>query len=137
MRRTLTGLLLAAVLTTLVGCGFPEFDEPDEPMAPWRAASAEPPDPAATSIDILVSERGCSGGAPVTDRIQPPEVDYLPDRIVVVIRIARVDGLSRCPDMPATPYRLELAEPVGDRPLVDGSHLPPPRSVMPPPTHNP
>lgn len=128
MRTTAMVLATTAVLAT-GGCGA------DGRLAPWRLAGP-PPDPAATSVDILVSEQGCTGGQLATARIQEPEVSYERDRIIVIVRTSEA-GINTCPSNPETPYVLRLDEPVGDRVLMDGSLEPPAAPATVPPTHRP
>jgi hypothetical protein len=93
--------------------------------AEWRLDPAAPP-PTRESIEIpiLVQERSCASGQPATGRIEPPRV-FADDRRVVVALFVRPDeGLQTCPGNPDTPHVLHLAEPLGDRRLLDGGIIP-------------
>lgn len=62
-------------------------------------------------------------------------VEYRPDAIVVSVTVEPLGGDQDCPGNPPTPYVLELTEPLGVRPLLDGGRYPPapPANPDPPP----
>jgi hypothetical protein len=107
----------AALLQELPG---PEHAE----VAGWVPAD-ETVDPAATEIAVAVYERACASGEPATGRIAEPEITYGDDEVVVTIRVIPRAGNQACPGNPATPFTVELDEPLGDRTLLDGGQDPP------------
>lgn len=84
------------------------------------------------SLDVVVSQRGCTGGAPVVDRLRPPAVRYGPDRVEVLFT---ADPLPRaiytCIGLPPEPATLRLDEPLGDRLVLDASNWPPSDATTP------
>jgi hypothetical protein len=99
------------------------LDDPEVEAADWWPAG--PIDAAATSIPILVLERACASGQDASGRIQPPVVTSTPEAVVVVIAVRHREGGQDCQGNPATPFTLELPEPLSGRPLFDGGTLPP------------
>lgn len=92
--------------------------------APWRVATL--PAPSDTTVEVLVDEENCAGGGTAEDRVLPPWVHYGSARITVTFHVRPRDGNWTCPSNPPTPVDLHLAEPVGDRTLVDGGGVPKP-----------
>ena len=80
---------------------------------------------------LWVAELACAGGAPpAEERLIGPEVDEQPDAVVVAVAVAlpppREDGrYQTCPGSPPVEVTIELDEPLGDRPVLDGSQDPP------------
>lgn len=75
------------------------------------------------TLEILIEEQACASGDFATGRILPPIVRYEVDTITITVGIREVGGT--CPSNPATPAVLMLAEPLGDRELLDGFYIPP------------
>lgn len=87
------------------------------------------PDRSATQLELLVEERECASGRSAEGRIEV-EVNETPEAISLAVGVRRLDGDQECPGNPRTPYRVELAEQVGDRvirppqlPLSDSEFL--------------
>ncbi|MBE1878954.1 hypothetical protein [Myceligenerans pegani] len=78
-----------------------------------------PPDPAAMTIDLLVTEVACASGEPADGRIEVDHLAELEDRIEIVIGVRPQSGGQNCPSNPPTPFTLELDAPLGDRTIVD------------------
>ena len=112
-RLQLAGSVL--VVGGLVACGH-------DSVGSWRLA--EQPEPADTTLSVLVAERACSSGRTAEGRIQEPEVDYGPDAVVITLRVDSVGGANTCPGV-ETAFVVELSEPIGTRALVDGGQTPP------------
>lgn len=106
-----------------------ELQEPPGPahaeIAGWAPAGDAPVDPAATEIAVALYERACASGEPATGRIAEPDITYSDDEVVVTIRVIPRAGDQACPGNPATPFTLQLDEPLGDRTLLDGGQDPP------------
>lgn len=91
----------------------------------WRVDAASPPTPGSSAFPIEVMEQECASGRPAEGRIAEPIVEYDEDAITITVPVRRVGGFATCPGNPWTPYALELAEPVGERSLLDGGPWPP------------
>jgi hypothetical protein len=95
-------------------------------LATWTLDPDAPaPNDLATSFAALVTERSCTGGKAMGERLLPPTISYLPDTIRVVFSARPLAGGHDCPGNPPTRVVVELREPVGDRRLVDGAFFPP------------
>jgi hypothetical protein len=84
-----------------------------------------PPEAASTELHVLVSERACHGFEPATGRMSAPAIVYTPESVTVTIGVRPLGGASTCPKPPGTPTLIQLAEPLGDRTLLDGGTYPP------------
>ena len=84
------------------------------------------PTPKTTELHILVWERACSGGSPTTGRMSAPVIAYAADSVTITIGVRPItgDGLVTCPGPAGTPASLRLREPLGNRALLDGGHVP-------------
>ena len=80
----------------------------------------EDPNPAATSILLTASERGCASGRAMGDRFNDPQVVETATRIAVVLSVQPLTGDQDCPGNPSLDVRIELDAPLGDREVVDG-----------------
>ncbi|GAB3163214.1 hypothetical protein GCM10027059_17290 [Myceligenerans halotolerans] len=79
-----------------------------------------PPDPDATTVDLLVTEMACASGKPADGRIEVDHLAQEEDRVEIVLGIRPPPGEGQdCPSNPPTPFTLELDAPLGDRPVVD------------------
>lgn len=79
-----------------------------------------PPDPAATKVDLLVTEMACASGKPADGRIEVDHLSELDDRIDIVLGIRPQSGEGQdCQSNPPTPFTLELDAPLGDRTVTD------------------
>lgn len=83
------------------------------------------PRPEDTSIDLLVTERGCANGREMGDALLDPEVVETDDAVLVAFAVIPVFGGAGCPGNPSTSVTIELTRPLGDRVLLDGLHVPP------------
>jgi hypothetical protein len=83
------------------------------------------PSPMSDSIElpVLVQDTGCSSGCYATGRIRSPRVRYTADSVVIFAAVSEIGG--NCLLSPATPAVFILPEPIGDRQLLDGFHVPP------------
>lgn len=82
------------------------------------------PDAADTSLDLLVVESSCASGDSAEGRVRAVRVDEHDDRVEVVIGVLPRGGDQACPGNPATPFRLDLKEPIRDRQVIDASIYP-------------
>jgi hypothetical protein len=131
------GIAAALLLTVLAaacsaGGGSPEPSPEPSPYpssvppgevgpAVWWVDPAELPlDPATTIVPGILVERGCASGRSPEGRVRPPEIEYGDDEIVITFGVLRPEGGQDCQGNPEFPVEIELAEPLGDRTLIDG-----------------
>lgn len=135
-RRASTATALAiALLVAVAGACADEGGDDAAPQGPGEVVvgidPATPLDPSATSFVLWVAELACAGEAPpAEERLLGPEVDQRADAIVVDVAVAlpppREDGkYQTCPGSPPVEVTIELDEPLGDRPVLDGNQEPP------------
>lgn len=92
--------------------------------APWWLDERLPPPTAeVTDLQVLIHERACSGGSYATGRIGSPLVVYSADAVVITVGVREIGGT--CQYSPSTPAVIVLKEPIGERQLLDGYHIPP------------
>jgi hypothetical protein len=79
------------------------------------------PDPASRTVQLNVFEESCNSGRNADGRVEVVRVDETDDRVSVILGVRPPQGNQTCPSNPATPFTLTLAEPVGDREIVNAS----------------
>lgn len=83
---------------------------------------APAPGPESTSIDLLATERDCVSGEAMGDRFRDPVVLETDTAVLISMTATPPSGDSvTCPGNPSRPVTIELATPLGDRELRDGS----------------
>ncbi len=92
----------------------------DAEPAPWQPAPGADLSPSSTAIDVLVREWACTGDATAEGRVVVDDVRYEADAVTVTLAIIPLGGAHECPGHPDTPFTIELAEPLGNRALLDG-----------------
>jgi hypothetical protein len=118
--RLLRGALALVVLgvVVVVATALSPFgsDPPSSPV-PWTYLGSSTDSSFVAHLDV----------AACGDRwVRPAEVDYEPDRIVVTIRVDEdVSRIGGGADIIRCTAQVELDEPVGARPILDGSCLDP------------
>lgn len=121
-----TGALNTAPPPAAEGTLTPAAPDPgvSEAAAWWLDPASLPIDPQATRLKGFVVERGCASGRTPEGRILKPDVDYGADALTVTFSIAPRPGVQDC--LGNEPYGVifELVEPVGGRPILDGSTTP-------------
>jgi len=83
-----------------------------------------PPSADDTSVSLWVVERACASGRPATDRVAV-SVEESAEQVRLVVGVEPLEGAQSCPSNPPTPITVELAEPLGERQLLDAARLPP------------
>ena len=83
------------------------------------------PDPADTSIGLLVTEAGCTSGRVMGDALRGPQVVETDDTVLVAFAVVTFVGGADCPDNPDGHVTVELSRPLGDRVLLHGVLVPP------------
>ena len=96
------------------------LDAPGD-VAVWKLESPSATAPPSTTFTALVSRLGCSGG--VTGEVLEPTVEASDTEIIVTFFVASLDSdlEQTCPGNDEVRYEVSLDEPIGDRPLLDGS----------------
>ncbi|GEM00235.1 hypothetical protein [Cellulomonas terrae] len=92
---------------------------------------AGPPTPGSTAVALLVTERSCNSGEDADGRVELATLRETASTVEVVITVEPRDGGHDCQSNPPTPFTVELAEPLGDRRLLDASTLPPRPITLP------
>ena len=90
----------------------------------WLDPASLPIDPQATRLTGFVLERACASGRSPDGRILAPDVDYGADALTITFSIAPLAGGQDCQGNTPFGVVFELEEPVGERPIFDGSTTP-------------
>lgn len=102
--------------------------------AQWELTSGQSLEPDAAEVHIGVWERACTSGASLAGRIQEPDIEYRTHRVIITLYVTPLDppddgpgsiDVYTCIGPPSTPHTVTLAEPLGDRQLLDGGSYPP------------
>jgi hypothetical protein len=89
--------------------------------AEWVLAPNPPLGPDTQTVDVLVTERACTGSQSADGRIVGPDEFFLTDAVVLVFAVNPLPpGVYSCPGNPPSLVTVTLSEPLGDRRLVDG-----------------
>ena len=91
--------------------------------ATWQLEAATAP--TASGFTALVTEQSCASGTEAAGRVSAPLIEYGPQTVTVTFGVRRLDGVQTCPSNPPVAVEVTLAEPLGDRALVDGALYPP------------
>jgi len=98
---------------------------PDElGFAIWRLDPASLPAPEDLTVTVLVTEIACASGKPPQGRLLPPVVLAADDAVTIAFAVRRLPGGQDCPANPEARVVIELAEPLVNRGLFDGSTFP-------------
>ena len=107
------------------GCNLRAVVGPGVGVASWSLDPAfAVPGPADTQIHVQVWERACASGTPATGRVVGPVISYAADAVTITYGVLPLPEGGTCQSNPPTPVLLELAEPLGDRLLLDGGSFP-------------
>ncbi|PWJ51189.1 hypothetical protein SAMN06264364_12166 [Quadrisphaera granulorum] len=93
----------------------PKTTEP----ATWFLPAGFVPDPAATSVEVLVEERGCTSGQGAAGNMAEPQVEVTATQVRIAVSTYIRKGNQSCPGHPLAPLVVELGQPLRDRQLVD------------------
>ncbi|MET1232383.1 MAG: hypothetical protein ABWY52_05995 [Candidatus Limnocylindrales bacterium] len=104
----------------------PAAPDPGVSMAAtwWLDPAGLPIDPGSTVLRGFVVERACASGQSPEGRILAPDVDYGAEALTITFSIAPLPGDQDCPGNQPFGVVFELDEPVGERPIFDGSTTP-------------
>lgn len=93
--------------------------------ATWVLAPDQAIEPGTRTFQADVTERECASGRSSEGRIREPLIIYEPNRVIVVFTVDPLPGGAfHCPSNPPTRVTVELAEPLGERQLLDGGLYP-------------
>jgi len=82
---------------------------------------ANPPEPAATELHLLVTESACNSGQPADGRVRLVSLIETADSVTVTIGVQPRFEAANCQANPATPFVVDLAAPIGSRVIIDGT----------------
>lgn len=75
-------------------------------------------------MHVMIRETACASGRSPLGRVLPPVLRIEASSITVLITVSRLPGEQDCQGVDAVPYDLVLPEPLGERTLLDGGHVP-------------
>jgi len=108
-------MLIAVLLIIAVGIGA-AASRTQEAM--WFLPADYVPDPASSTVVVMVQEVGCDSGTP--PRITRPRVELTGRTATIAVHTrARWMLSANCLGEPETPLTVNLGQPLGDRVLVD------------------
>jgi hypothetical protein len=85
----------------------------------------QPVGASASSFEAHVVESGCVGGLSSQDRLRPPLIAYETDRVIIAFTVEPAVAVdSTCVGNPPSLVTVQLAEPIGQRAIVDAGRLP-------------
>lgn len=94
--------------------------------AEWRLDPGFPrPAGGDRQIHVLINEQACASGQSPEGRVLPPIVAPSETAMTIVILVTPRPGGQDCPGNPDFAMTVELPEPLGGRPLLDGAVFPP------------
>jgi len=93
-------------------------------FATWRLDPADLPTPEDLTVTVLVTEIACASGRPSFGRLMPPVVLAAEDAVTIAFAVRKRPGGQDCPSNPEARVVIQLAEPLGNRRLFDGSTFP-------------
>jgi hypothetical protein len=93
--------------------------------AVWWVAPGETLGASTTTIKAILNERACASGQSPEGRVQEPVIEYTAESVTVTISVTSRGGAQDCPSNPEFPMTITLAEPLGERVLLDGGSIPP------------
>jgi len=94
--------------------------------AEWRLDPGFPPPGVGDrTIHVLINERACASGQSPEGRVLPPIVAPGQTAMTIAILVTSRPGGQECPGNPDFAMTVDLPEPLGGRPLLDGGVFPP------------
>ena len=101
------------------------IDAPGFGPAETLLDTAHQPDPASTTLQVVINERNCASGQAPTDREVLPIVTETETAIEIVMLVEPVTGGADCQGNPWYPVTVTLQQPLGDRTVYDAHAQPP------------
>lgn len=134
MRRRSVRILLASLAVALASAACTQSGDPAEGVlshsdtayddlpgesATWELQQPDKITAESTELTIDVTRTACASGK--TGEVLDPIARYEQDQIVIIARVAELaDEVHDCQENDSVPVQITLAEPIGDRPLIDG-----------------
>lgn len=87
----------------------------------WRPDPDFPLDPEQTEVHLLVTEQTMATGRMAEDRMLAPDVFIDAERVVLRLYVKALEGYVGRTRRHETPVVVRLAEPIGERTLIDGA----------------
>jgi len=87
----------------------------------WRLDPTREPEPGETQLRVLVTEQTFAGGQRATGRVLAPDVYADEHELVLTMFVTPRPGYQPGSRNPETPVRVALAEPLGNRRVIDGA----------------
>lgn len=97
---------------------------PELGFAIWRLDPDDLPTPEDLTVTVLVTEIACASGRPPLGRLMPPVVLAADGAVTIAFAVRKLPGGQDCPGNPEARVVIQLAEPLGNRGLFDGSAFP-------------
>lgn len=94
-----------------------------KPGLGWAALSKASADPSSSVLTVDVTEVDCTGGRDPSAFLQEPVVVETDESVTIFWATTESAG-GDCPSNPSVTRQLQLAEPLGDRTILDGSTWP-------------
>ena len=111
---------MAAAVLPLVGCSPAGGATPG--TGTWELLNTGGITPESRTLQLGVTRLDCSGG--LTGKVLDPEVRFEKDRILIRTDVEPLpEGAYTCEGNDSVPVTVDLAEPVGERALVDAACL--------------
>ena len=115
------------------GCRLQPVVPSDRSVAEWWLDPDGPrPAPGDATIQVVLRERACAGGASPEGRLLPPAVGVTETAVVVALLVRRRPGPNDCTGNPEFATAIKLPQPLGARALFDGGVFPPRDAARPP-----
>jgi hypothetical protein len=102
------------------------------PASWWVDPEALPLARSAREIPVFILEEACASGRSPKGRVLPPEIEYTPTSVLVRFAVTKRIGDQDCQGNPPFALTLSLAEPLGNRTLLDAGDTPPRDATKPP-----
>jgi hypothetical protein len=83
----------------------------------WELAPSERPHPGSRTLDLIVHEAECAGDP--EGRVLEPEVEYSDESVSIAFAFIEPAQVVACAEPVGVPVRIDLAEPLARRNLVD------------------
>lgn len=96
----------------------------DDGLGAADVTLADTPAHDATALDLLGREQDCTSGQSAEGRVEVVELEETAEQVRLQVGVEQLDGDQSCQGNPATTLTVELADPLGDRELVDSSVVP-------------
>jgi hypothetical protein len=91
----------------------------------WELARGTDPTPDTTTLVVSVTELACASGQSAEGRVTEPAIAYDAASVTIYFAVETLPGNHTCQGNPPLAVEVSLAEPLGERALLDGSSYPP------------